>query len=170
VMRTKDRAARLGNGCCKPSLSTHVVVWGIAVCIAAGTIVTAGAAIRHIAAFVAAGGVGTAEGVTRREAVPLEAAAGDAPATDKTTAVAPKPAADTSTAVETCAATTAVETSATTARIRGARPGRAGEGDCHDGHCHRQSVGHGTLRLNDTVRFSLGQATSYARTPLIAMR
>jgi hypothetical protein len=160
VMRTKDRAARLGNGCCKPSLSTHVVVWGIAVCIAAGTIVTAGAAIRHIAAFVAAGGVGTAEGVTRREAVPLEAAAGDAPATDKTTAVAPKPAADTS----------AVETSATTARIRGARPGRAGEGDCHDGHCHRQSVGHGTLRLNDTVRFSLGQATSYARTPLIAMR
>jgi hypothetical protein len=66
---------------------------------------------------------------------------------------------------------TPVETSATTsAGFRGARPGRAGEGDRHDGNCHRQFVGHATLHFNHDVRFHLRQTVMYACPKLTTMR
>ncbi|HLB97725.1 MAG TPA: cold shock domain-containing protein [Acetobacteraceae bacterium] len=72
----------------------------------------------------------------------------------------------TSTAVKTSAS---VEASAT-AGFRRACSDRAGQGNRHDGNCHRQFVGHGTLHLNHNVRFHLGQTFRYACTKLTTMR
>ncbi len=109
MMRAKDGAARLGDRCYNWRLSAIADVWRIIT----GTIVTAGAAIRDIAVLVAAGGIGTAERVISiwRDAVPMEAATGDVPTTDKTASGTRKAAVDSS---------IAVETSATTAGFRGA--------------------------------------------------
>jgi cold shock CspA family protein len=75
-------------------------------------------------------------------------------------------------AVEASAAvkTAASVKTSTTAGFRRACSDRAGQGNRHDGNCHRQFVGHGTLHLNHNVRFHLGQTVRYACTRLTTMR